>query len=91
MSGVDSSYGHCDVQLQRDTNHHHQVRVLAESRHVRGHSDEDHRDVRRVEEGDVTTKQPKRKGSETAPLCYMSEYNSDVIDEESMFTLDRCN
>lgn len=50
MGGVDSSYGHCDVQLQRDTNHHHQVRVLAESRHVRGHSDEDHRDVRRFEE-----------------------------------------
>ena len=54
--------------VQCDTNHHHQKRVLAESRHVRGHSDQNDRDVRRIEERIVGEKTPsptmrRRRGS----------------------------
>lgn len=54
--------------VQCDTDDHHQKRVLAESRHECSDSDEDHRDVRRFEEGIVGEKTPsptmrRRRGS----------------------------
>ena len=39
--------------MQLPLNDHHQVRVLAESRHVRGHSGQHHRELRRIEEDAV--------------------------------------
>ena len=42
--------------VQRDTDNHHPQRSMAEGRHQRGHSDQDHRDLRCFEEGIVGEK-----------------------------------